>query len=60
MRSSYYEIRIVGTVPPEALVDFEKLTASLEPVETVLQGRFRIRPPCRASWQDSRSSAPVW
>ena len=38
MRSSYYEIRIVGTVPPEALLDFEQLTASLEPVETVLQG----------------------
>ena len=38
MRSSYYEIRIVGTVPPDALLDFEQLTASLEPVETVLQG----------------------
>jgi hypothetical protein len=38
MRSSYYEIRIVGIVPPEALLDFEQLTASLEPVETVLQG----------------------
>ena len=39
MRSSYYEIRhLVGTVPPEALLDFEQLTASLEPVETVLQG----------------------
>jgi hypothetical protein len=38
MRSSYYEIRIVGVVPPEALLDFEQLTASLEPVETLLQG----------------------
>ena len=38
MRSSYYEIRIVGTVPPDALLDFEQLTASLEPVETVVQG----------------------
>ncbi len=38
MRSSYYEIRIAGVVPPEALLDFEQLTASLEPVETLLQG----------------------
>jgi hypothetical protein len=38
MRSSYYEIRITGVVPPEALLDFEQLTASVEPVETVLHG----------------------
>ncbi|MCW2907602.1 MAG: hypothetical protein JWL68_2391 [Actinomycetia bacterium] len=38
MRSSYYEIRTVGVVPPEALLDFDQLTASLAPVETVLQG----------------------
>jgi hypothetical protein len=38
MRSSYYEIRIVGVVPPEALLDFEQMTASLEPVETIVQG----------------------
>jgi hypothetical protein len=35
---SYYEIRIVGVVPPEALLDFERLNASVEPVETVLHG----------------------
>jgi hypothetical protein len=36
--SSFYEIRVVGVVPPEALLDFERLTASVEPVETVLHG----------------------
>jgi len=36
--SSYYEIRVSGVLPPEALLDFEKLTASVEPVETVLHG----------------------
>jgi hypothetical protein len=34
----YYEIRIAGVVPPEALLDFEPLIASVEPVETVLHG----------------------
>ena len=38
MRPLYYEIRIAGVLPPEALLDFERLTASVEPVETVLQG----------------------
>jgi hypothetical protein len=38
MRTSYYEIRVAGVLPPEALQDYEQLTASLEPVETVLQG----------------------
>ena len=41
MPSSYYEIRVVGVIPPEALLDFERLTASIEPVETVLHGRLR-------------------
>ncbi len=36
--SRYYEIRISGTLPPEALVDFERLTATVEPVETVVHG----------------------
>jgi len=36
--SSYYEIRVVGVLPPEALLDFERLNASIEPVETVLHG----------------------
>jgi hypothetical protein len=35
---SYYEIRVVGVLPPEALLDFERLTAAVEPVETVLHG----------------------
>ncbi len=38
VRPFYYEIRIAGVVPPEALLDFDRLTASVEPVETVLQG----------------------
>src|SRR5215471_12517333 len=36
--SSYYEIRVAGVIPPEALLDFERLTASVEPVETVVHG----------------------
>jgi hypothetical protein len=38
--TSSYEIRITGIVPPEALLDFEDLIASVEPVETVLHGRL--------------------
>jgi len=30
--SVYYEIRVGGTLPPEALVDFERLMVSVEPV----------------------------
>ncbi len=36
--SLYYEIRVAGVLPPEALLDFERLSASVEPVETVLHG----------------------
>jgi hypothetical protein len=39
--SSYYEIRVAGVLPPEALLDFDRLTASVEPVETVVHGRLR-------------------
>src|ERR1700758_5029465 len=39
--SPYYEIRVSGVLPPEALLDFERLTASVEPVETVLHGPIR-------------------
>jgi len=35
---SYYEIRVVGVLPPEALLDFDRLTASVEPVETLVHG----------------------
>lgn len=41
MASSYYEIRVAGILPPEALLDFERLTASVEPVETVVHGPLR-------------------
>ena len=41
MTSSSYEIRVVGILPPEALLDFENLIASVEPVETMVHGRIR-------------------
>ena len=41
MSSSYYEIRIAGVLPSEALLDFDRLTASVEPVETVVHGPLR-------------------
>jgi hypothetical protein len=37
----YYEIRIAGVLPSEALLDFDRLTASVEPVETVVHGPLR-------------------
>jgi len=36
--SPYYEIRVVGVLPATALLDFDLLIASVEPVETVLRG----------------------
>src|SRR5882762_6422469 len=39
--SSYYEIRVSGVLPPEALLDFDRLTASVEPVETVVHGALQ-------------------
>lgn len=41
MSSSYYEIRVAGVLPPEALLDFDRLTASVEPVETVVHGSLQ-------------------
>ena len=41
MPSSYYEIRVTGVMPPEALLDFDRLVASVEPVETVVHGPLR-------------------
>jgi hypothetical protein len=38
--SPHYQIRVSGVLPPEALLDFEYLTASVEPVETVLYGEL--------------------
>ena len=41
MSSSYYEIRIAGVLPAEALLDFDRLTVSVEPIETVVHGPLR-------------------
>jgi hypothetical protein len=38
MPLSFYEIRLAGVVPPEVLLDFDRLTASVEPVGTVVHG----------------------
>jgi hypothetical protein len=38
---AYYEIRISGVLPSEALLDFDRLTAEVEPVETVVRGPLR-------------------
>jgi hypothetical protein len=38
--SSYYEIRVGGVLPPEALLDYERLIASVEPVGTVVHGQL--------------------
>ena len=40
MAPPHYEIRVSGVLPPEALLDFEYLSASVEPVETVLYGEL--------------------
>ncbi len=40
MMARYYEIRVLGTLPPEALVDFERLTALPEPTMTVVRGQL--------------------
>jgi hypothetical protein len=41
--SPNYEIRVAGVLPPEALLDFEQLNASVQPVETVLHGPLQDR-----------------
>jgi hypothetical protein len=38
MASAYYEIRVAGTLPSEVLLDFERLTADVAPVQTILRG----------------------
>lgn len=40
MISCYYELRLVGALPPEVLVDFEGLRAAPEPATTVVQGEL--------------------
>jgi hypothetical protein len=34
----YYEVRVAGILPPEALLDFEGLTVAVQSVETVVHG----------------------
>jgi hypothetical protein len=38
MMSRYYELRLAGPLPAEALLDFEGLTAVPEPATTVVCG----------------------
>jgi hypothetical protein len=38
MVSRYYELRLVGDLPPGAILDFEGLTAVPEPATTVVYG----------------------
>lgn len=40
MSDHHYEIRVTGTLPPEALLDYEDLTLTEQPAETVLEGRL--------------------
>jgi len=35
---SFYEIRVAGSVPPEALADYQDISSAEAPVETVLSG----------------------
>jgi hypothetical protein len=39
--SVYYEIRVTGIVPPEALLDFERLMVAVRSAETVVYGPLR-------------------
>jgi len=39
--SVYYEIRIAGVLPAEALIDFDRLSASVHQVETVVHGPLK-------------------
>jgi hypothetical protein len=41
LMTSHYEIRVAGVPPPEVLLDFGRLSASVRPVETVLHGPLR-------------------
>lgn len=38
MCDDHYEIRVTGTLPPEALLDYDCLTVSVQPAQTVLEG----------------------
>lgn len=41
MAPVYCEVRVAGIVPPEALLDFEQLTASVQGIVTVVHGRLQ-------------------
>ena len=41
MTSVNYEIRVTGILPPEALLDFERLTVAVRSAETVVHGALR-------------------
>lgn len=41
--SLHYEIRVAGVLPPEALLDFERLRASVHQADTVLHGPLADR-----------------
>ena len=36
MSKAAYEIRVLGAIPPQLLDDFERVTVSVQPMETVL------------------------
>jgi len=36
----YYEIRVAGLLPPDALLDYDRISASVAPVHTLVQGRL--------------------
>ncbi len=57
MASPHYEIRVSGVLPPEALLDFEHLTASVEPVETMLYGELADFAALQGCWPGWRPSA---
>ena len=38
MTSRYYELRLQGSLPPEAVLDFERLRVIAEPAGTILHG----------------------
>jgi len=38
MQETTYQVRISGTIPAELMVDFQDLTVTVEPPETVLHG----------------------
>jgi hypothetical protein len=38
MPGDFFEIRVAGVLPPEALLDYESLTVSEQPPVTVLDG----------------------